>query len=91
MFHGTKDELFPIDKTSQLIVQQVAKVLPNSEVNYAEGAYAHELPPAAAQQGLEWFLLDKPIKPAKFSRKGKAVPAGAAAVEGGPRRPSILG
>lgn len=78
MFHGVKDQLFPIDKTARPIVQQVAQRLPNSEITYAEHQGAHEAPPAVVQQGLEWFLLDKPIRPAKFQQKGKAAPATAA-------------
>jgi len=86
VFHGLQDTLFPIDKTSRPIVQQLAKVLPNSEINYAEGAYAHDAPPAVVKQALEWFLQDKPISPLKFSRKGKAAAAGGprtAAEQGG--------
>jgi hypothetical protein len=83
VFHGTKDTLFPIDQTSRKIVPQVAKMLPNSQINYAEHQGAHEVPPAAMQQGLEWFLQDKPISPTKFQSKGKAAPR--KTTESGPR------
>lgn len=79
VFHGVKDQLFPIDKTARPILQQVAQRLPNSEINYAEHQGAHEAPPAVVQQGLEWFLLDKPISPTKFRQQGK--PAAATAAE----------
>lgn len=75
VFHGTKDQLFPIDKTARPIVQQVAQRLPSSEINYQEHQGAHEAPPAVVQQGLEWFLNDKPVTPTKFARKGTAAPA----------------
>lgn len=75
IFHGLQDQLFPIDKTSRQIVPQVAKVLPNSEINYVEFKGAHDAPPAVVKPALEWFLLGKPITGTKFSRK--ATPAGA--------------
>jgi predicted esterase len=78
VFHGLKDQLFPIDKTARPIVQQVAQGLPNSEVSYQEHQGAHEAPAAVVQQGLEWFLTDKPISQTKFSRKGKPAPVAAA-------------
>lgn len=68
VFHGTKDELFPIDKTSRVIVPQMRKALPNSQVSLVEGAYAHDAPPAAVKQGLEWFLLGKPLPAAAAGR-----------------------
>lgn len=87
MFHGVKDTLFPIDQTSRKIVPQVAQRLPRSEINYAEHQGAHDVPPAVMQQGLEWFLQDKPISPTKF--KSKAKPAPRTTTESGPR--SIAG
>jgi hypothetical protein len=79
VFHGTKDQLFPIDKTARPIVQQVAQRLPNSQISYQEHQRAHEAPPAVVQQGLEWFLNYKPISPTKFAQKGSAAaPAPAA-------------
>jgi predicted esterase len=78
VFHGLKDQLFPINKTARPIVQQVAQRLPSSEISYQEHQGAHEAPPAVVQQGLEWFLTDKPISPTKFSRKGRPAPATAA-------------
>jgi hypothetical protein len=61
VFHGTQDTLFPIAQTSRAIVPQIRKALPNSRVSYAEGAYAHDAPPAVVKAGLEWWLLNKPI------------------------------
>lgn len=55
--HGTKDTLFPIDKTSRKIVPQLKTLLPaGGDVRYVEFPGAHEAPADVVKQALEWLF-----------------------------------